>query len=740
MSKHETLSAIQREKGQTYAILTNLFGRFNNYIILGAILMLFCNDVLKFNSKEIGKILAILPLIGVVKFLFLKQIESFGKTKTLTASIILSFLPLVILFLTPVSSLTFWIFILLISAYKLFLELGPSTVWQPIMREITTVNDRGVFFSKMRFTFTFFGSITVAIVSFWIGETITERQYKILIFIVLLGTTNKLFWALKLSKLTIKNNITSQSENGNSWDGLKNAIKTSSLLRRPLLINSLLQLASFPLFILYMKNMLLFPSNLISFYIFITLLGSSITFLIWGKIADAIGFRPMLTGLLLINIIATPLIIFVNPLSNTFDSIWNLNRGDLLSISILFSSALIQGALAAGTGIAMTSIQHFYVKQKESLYAMNVQAFVSMVLISITFYLSGWYLQEWAIPMGSWPVFNELIHLDYIKIFHLIIIIPLLIIILIQVQKIVNTKPYYSVTDFFSSIKDLPYQNLLNQRKLYHLDEISRRDTAQWFGQHPSPLSVGPLIEFLTDPSYEVRIEAIRSLAKTNSEQAAEFLLEQFSQEEKRQLWGIMAWALGELNYQKAIPMLMQRIKPQAPVRVRAMAARALGKLKAFESKKVLHNELLNLDEPSLHIVASLTKALIDLDAKEYAKDILYSIYRLREREERYEIIYNICDWLEINNEWILRSKPESTSSDSLKEFIERMSDGWKNKFKSEIQILNNRDKTQLLELLKEEMKLINPENPSYQLFKILEGENDWSPLCIIAIAWLLLH
>ena len=102
---------------------------------------------------------------------------------------------------------------------------------------------------------------------------------------------------------------------------------------------------------------------------------------------------------------------------------------------------------------------------------------------------------------------------------------------------------------------------------------------ARSLGDSPNPLNIAPLAELLQDPSFEVKTEAIRSLARARSEFAGRKLMEILEDDERRYLWDHTAWALGELGNAPAVALLIERLKPTSPVRARAMAARALGKI-----------------------------------------------------------------------------------------------------------------------------------------------------------------
>ena len=69
----------------------------------------------------------------------------------------------------------------------------------------------------------------------------------------------------------------------------------------------------------YLRTMLNVPAQLVSFFLLSTTLGAAIGFLIWGRIADTLGFRPMLSGLLVLSVAIAPAYLLLSPFDPTSD-------------------------------------------------------------------------------------------------------------------------------------------------------------------------------------------------------------------------------------------------------------------------------------------------------------------------------------------------------------------------------------------------------------------------------------
>lgn len=89
--RYHSFTDTQRKKGQNAALLSNLFASLNQYIVLGALMMLYANDVLGLYPKRISKILAIVPLIALLRIPFLQAIQNFGRVKVLIVADVIRF-------------------------------------------------------------------------------------------------------------------------------------------------------------------------------------------------------------------------------------------------------------------------------------------------------------------------------------------------------------------------------------------------------------------------------------------------------------------------------------------------------------------------------------------------------------------------------------------------------------------------------------------------------------------------
>jgi len=114
-------------------------------------------------------------------------------------------------------------------------------------------------------------------------------------------------------------------------------------------------------------------------------------------------------------------------------------------------------------------------------------------------------------------------------------------------------------------------------------DESRRVVTIEKLGHSRSPLSVNELIAALDDPSFNVRYEAIVSIARTRSDPHLTEALVRVLHEADPDLRTTAAWALGRLKAREAAPDLRQGLESDYLL-LRARCARALGMMRDAES------------------------------------------------------------------------------------------------------------------------------------------------------------
>jgi Na+/melibiose symporter-like transporter len=725
------ISAAERSRGQRNALLANLFGQVINYLSQGPILLLYANDVLGLTPGRIGAILAVVPLAALFRIPFLRSLERFGKVKTLVAGDVGRAAALGALLLIPADALSFGLFLGLLLVNATATQISAGAVWQPLLRDITTVDDRGQFFARMRFFFTLVSTAFTGVVPLVIGEQITEPQFKILLGVAMLGLLNHALWTLRIPESHPEESEEDARERGSGIHEALRVLRSSPLMRLPVLIFVLIQfgqLAAFPLFSVYFRTVLEIPANTTSLYFFAVTVGQAVSLLLWGRVADTIGFRPLLVGLMFVSILSVPLLLLIPP-----------GLGVAGAGAVFIAFGVIGGAVQSGTGIAVTSIEHYHTTRRDSVIALNLFSGFRVAVVAVKSLVLGLFIEQIALPVGSAWVIEPVLSVDAVKVYMLVFGTVLQLAVIVLARRLPNLRPHFGVADFFSSLSVGSIRSMIIERRRFQQSEEKRVEVARILGAQTSPLAIDQLIELLDDPALDVKVEAVRSLAHMRTKASEDKLLELLADKELSSLHDHVAWALGELRSERGVGLLLSCLADDRPDSLQSTSARALGKIGNPAPIDRLR-ALVSQTSAATRVRASACIALIVLDHEHSADLILGVLAELTERAERYEVMNALCGFLGISNEWLLRYLPGTGPRAALLEHSLRRPKAWQATHDAAIWALNERDVGRVRELFLERVTE-NEQSPTLAAMRAkLVAAEHWQPVLVLAAAWLLLR
>lgn len=448
MHKLPPMTEDQRRLGQQSALRANLFTGVITQIVLGALMMLYASDVLGYSPVRVGFIVSVAPLGMLARFFFLRSVRESGMVRALRRSQVTRMIIIGLLLAIPARWMTFPLFTLLICAFSLANELGTNVAWQPILRDITTTADRGSFFSRMRFAFTLITAAVTSIVPLLVGASMKEWQYKCLLAVAMSGAFNFFYWCGRIPERPALS--PGEPLPGGLWPHLKKVLRRSPLLREPLIITLLTAFMGFPVFVLYLKVMLHIPSNLISLYIFACTAGSALSLLLWGKVADTVGFRPMFAGLVILTLAILPLLFTLTPFPGDWNRTWGPH--EIVTLASLLLQGFLNGALGAGIGISLITIQHFCVHPEDVIESMTVYSTALVLVTAAVSMASSAFLQAIAIPSGLRLLAGGWLSWDWVKLWMLVFNVAMGALILRLLRRIPNSHDSSNVGDFFESM------------------------------------------------------------------------------------------------------------------------------------------------------------------------------------------------------------------------------------------------------------------------------------------------
>lgn len=171
-------------------------------------------------------------------------------------------------------------------------------------------------------------------------------------------------------------------------------------------------------------------------------------------------------------------------------------------------------------------------------------------------------------------------------------------------------------------------------------DESSLVAITERLGETRSPLTVDELLEVLTDPRFNVRFEAIVSIARTRPNPRLTRALIEVFQGTELALSNIAAWALGRVGDETAIGPLRAGLDSKYHS-IRAHSARALGRLRATEVAPLLRERLAR--EPDRGLQMAYASALGNLGAHEATAELLAVLYQTQNEGARRELSLSLA-------------------------------------------------------------------------------------------------
>jgi hypothetical protein len=351
---------INREKRycQKQAIIFNSFNQIITNTLTGDIMVLFLTDILLFKIVNITFIISLIPLVALVRLPLIFVFRGWSKVKMIEISIIVKVFFVVVLLSVPWNLLGVWNYTALIIIYQISTEYGVGICWQPLMREITTISDRGQFFSRMRFVFMSLNTIFVFLLAFFVGDAMNSIQYKALLYVSLFGLTLQ-FYAIR--KISRKQNIINNNNSNKISRPFLQQLSDNKKILWALILDLLFLCIGFTLNVVYLKTVLGYSSKLVSLYITLYNLGGTLLLPIMGRVLDRNlqkGSRYICRLYLIYMVVLIMLPV-------------NLS-GSIINVVFITIFSLLSGVIASGVYLMMTILQHSLVKTEDSFFVLNL--------------------------------------------------------------------------------------------------------------------------------------------------------------------------------------------------------------------------------------------------------------------------------------------------------------------------------------------------------------------------------
>jgi len=599
---------------------------FAQFTFFGPVFVLFLGE-LSISNTLIGFILSLLPFTGLIAIFIAQRVARFGYKRTFIVfwGARKGFATLLIL--VPWASVAFGelaaiiLVTLIMAGFSLSRSIA-ETGFYPWHQEFVPDSVRGKYSASNTIVSNIVSIIAVGVATFVLGLSTDMNRFVLLFAVGSIAGFIALWMYTKVpGGAPDPHSDTTQS----SYKNLLIAVKDRNL-QLYLAGIFLFTLGTGPLYSflpLFMQDPVgLSDSGILALQISV-LIGGLISSQLLGWSADRYGSKPvMLMGVLLTLILPIGWLL--------------MPRASELSLIIAFILAFIQGiaGLAWGIGSGRLLFVRIVPTQHKAEYMAVFYATIGLIggfsqiagggLIDAFSGLSGQFLFITLDPYTILMIFS--------------IILPALSIILFT--KLVSDSDV-TVTEFAGFFTHgNPVSALETMVRFYRAkNERSVVRLTERLGQTKSPLTVNEMLDALSDPRFNVRFEAIISIARMNPQPELIEALIQVVNGTELALSAMATWALGRMGDEQALPALRDGLDSDYKS-IRGHSARALGTLGDTSVIPILLTRLQVEDDKGLKIAYAST--LANLHATSAISSIFKVIGEIANDKARMELALSL--------------------------------------------------------------------------------------------------
>lgn len=622
------ITAIQQKKSYQWLYQ---FGSWSTIFailtLFGPLFPLFC-DALRMSKTRIGFVLSILPLSYLLSIFISSWVMRQGPKKIMIGSYFARYLVVLLLPLAAWMARRFgdnsafiWVamIVLTFAVFRAIAETG----WWPWMLELIPARVRG----KVEAINSMLANIAAMLAS--LAAVLIMKKwpgipgYNVAIYI------GVLFGFIGLTMVFRLPGGQPQTVEKRNWSLLADTLETLRNPRYGMWLKGsvffIIGTAIFSFLPLYLNERIGFTADKIMLFSGCFQAGVLASAFFWGWSADRFGSKPVfmsaLAGLSLV-----PILLFLLP---------RLDQQSLIGTCLIyvFFGIVLQGWLAG-------SNRYFFVTvlpmARSPAFCTALNASLQNVLIACCSFFYGWLLDALGAVKFDW----RFIHFDNFAILFTLMFFCCLISFFIfrKAHDDSSVRTGEFVSFFFHGNPLLALSSIVR----YHLseDESRRMELTRMMGDAKSHLTVEEMLQAVDDPNFNVRYEAIISMARMPP---AAKLINALSAAVKNREPGLSeaaVWALGRMGDRRAIPVLREMLKCEYAL-LRSQCARALAKLNDQASVPEIITVFKN--EKNDNICAGYAAALGKLRRKDFLPDLLALLRRLSDEHLRGEVALAIA-------------------------------------------------------------------------------------------------
>ena len=601
---------------------------FIQLTFFGSVFVLFLG-ALELEKTQIGLILSLIPFSDVIALFIAPTVARIGFKRTYITffgirsgvAALLLFTPWVLASFGGQRTLIYIIGV--VGLFALCRSIG-ITGYFPWSQEYVPNSVRGKYSATNNLFMGLTGFVTVTAAGILLGQTTGLTGFMILITIgVLFGFVS--VWAY--SHIPGGAPVQVSKSVGTALRDLTAALRDKGLLMY-LFGAGCLTLAIVPLnsFVpLFMQEQVGIDSGNVVLIQTGILVGGLLSTYVWGWTADRYGSRPIMLSGAIFRILL-PVLWMLMP------------RNSEISLYVALGIALLQGVADMGWVIGSTRLLYVSVvpAEKKTEYMSLYSAWVGVVS-GTSQLLGGQIIQLSSGISGQFLVFT---FDPYTGLFILGFILPIAGIFLLRNVRADTEVRVEEFAGLFLRGNPILAMTSLVEFHLWAKDEQAVVHITERLGQTKSPLTVEELLEALVDPRFNVRFEAIISIARTRQDPRLTAALIDILNGTELALSVVAAWALGRIGDSAAVEALRAGLDSKYRS-IQAHCARALGTLEHYEAGPVLLERLGDEADKGLQMAYAAT--LGKLKATEAVGQLLSLLQNMENEGARMELALSLA-------------------------------------------------------------------------------------------------
>lgn len=564
------ITTIQQKQGYPWLYHLSCWLSLSFLLVFGSLFPLFC-DALRMTKTQIGMILSILPFSYLITIFVSRWVTRYGPKKIMLVFYFSRYwfvvlIPLAIWIARQFGSTAAFVWIaLLVLFFAVFRSIG-ETGWAPWMLELIPSRVRG----KVDALNSIAGNIgavfaslaAVLIMKLWPGFP----GYSAAIYI---GVLFGFLGIYMVSRLPGGKPQTVEQKDLALLADFRVAMQNARLktwLKGMLLLSA--GGTAFAFLPLFLSENVGFTADKIMLFSLCFQAGVLASAFFWGWSADRFGSKPVF--------MTTYMALCLIPICFVL-----LPRMDAQSMAVTggvyaLLGVLLQGAMA-GTN------RYFYVTVlptvQNPIFCSSMNLTLQSVVSAVCLFLFGWLLDIMQSIKYDWRI----LHVDNFTILFVLMLACYIgfLFILRRASDDTSVRTSQFVSFFLEGNPLLAFSSIVR----YHMadDESSRLEYTRRLGDAKSRLTVEEILQAADDPNFNVRYEAVVSMARMPPDNKLINALALAVRSREPGVSEAASWALGRMGDRRGLPVLREMLQCEYAL-LRSQCARALAKLNDVDS------------------------------------------------------------------------------------------------------------------------------------------------------------